>query len=154
TQTGAFMGTVAYMAPEQISGGAIGVAADLYALGVTLFQALTGRPPFLGPDLVSQHLSEVPPAPSSLRPGLARAHDDTLARALAKTPSERFGSAAEMAASVAAWPTAASGLEVPVARPSSAAPSGEEIGVAARDEGREVGPTARGRLVLRHDRRT
>jgi serine/threonine-protein kinase len=150
TQTGAFMGTVAYMAPEQITGGAIGVAADLYALGVTLFQALTGRPPFLGPDLVAQHLGELPPAPSSLRPGLSRAHDETLARALAKTPAERFGSAAEMAASVANWPTAPLAGEVaPIAR--AVVPIEEAVvGV----EAREVGRTATGRLWLRHDPRT
>ena len=66
TQTGGLMGTVAYMSPEQISGGAIGPAADLYALAVTLFEALTGRLPFPGPDIVAQHLSEEPPAPSAV----------------------------------------------------------------------------------------
>jgi serine/threonine-protein kinase len=152
TQTGAFMGTVAYMAPEQITGGAIGVAADLYALGVTLFQALTGRPPFLGPDIVAQHLGEVPPAPSALRPGLSPAHDRTLARALAKTPAERFGSAAEMAASVAAWPSAGVAAEQG-ALPVSVPPREESVPVGVH-EAREVGRSALGRLVLRHDRRT
>ena len=52
TQTAGFIGTLAYLSPEQITGGRIGPAADLYALGVTLFEALTGRLPFLGPDLV------------------------------------------------------------------------------------------------------
>jgi hypothetical protein len=146
------MGTVAYMAPEQISGGAIGVAADLYALGVTLFQALTGRPPFLGPDLVTQHLSEAPPLASSLRPGLSRAHDQTLGRALAKSPAERFSSAAEMAASVATWPTAAIEGETAVV-PRSAAASDETAAVSA-GEARELGRTAGGRLWLRHDPRT
>jgi serine/threonine-protein kinase len=152
TQTGAFMGTVAYMAPEQITGGAIGVAADLYALGVTLFQALTGRPPFLGPDLVAQHLGETPPAPSSLRPGLSRAHDETLARALAKTPAERFGSAGEMAASIAAWPTAAiSGEVLPAPKPAVANEEAVAVGAPAA---RELGRTLAGRLWLRHDPRT
>ena len=58
---GGFLGTLAYMSPEQISSAPIGAAADLYALGATLFEALTGRPPFLGPDLVGQHLGEAPP---------------------------------------------------------------------------------------------
>ncbi len=58
TQTGGLVGTIAYMAPEQITGATIGAAADLYALGVTLFEALTGRAPFLGPDIVAQHLGE------------------------------------------------------------------------------------------------
>ena len=61
TQSGGFLGTLAYMSPEQISSAPIGAAADLYALGATLFEALTGRPPFLGPDLVGQHLGEAPP---------------------------------------------------------------------------------------------
>ncbi|HEY2730703.1 MAG TPA: serine/threonine-protein kinase [Polyangia bacterium] len=150
TQTGGFFGTVAYMAPEQITGGAIGVAADLYALGVTLFQALTGRPPFLGPDLVAQHLGEAPPAASSLRPELSRAHDDALARALAKAPQDRFGSAAEMAAAIAAWPTEAAASAV-AAAPAPVVPL-EDAAVA--DDVRELGVTARGRLLARRDPRT
>jgi serine/threonine-protein kinase len=149
TQTGGFFGTVAYMAPEQITGGAIGVAADLYALGVTLYFALTGRPAFLGPDLVGQHLGEAPPAASSLRAELPRELDDVLARALAKAPADRFGSAAEMAAAVTAWPTdAAPGAPRP--EPPSVVPL-EEPGEA---DVRELGVTARGRLLLRRDART
>src|SRR6185369_8102359 len=104
TQSGGFLGTLAYMAPEQITGAAIGAAADLYALGATLFEALTGRPPFLGPDLVGQHLGEAAPPATALRPALSGAHDQTLRRALAKAPSDRFGSAAEMAEAIASWP--------------------------------------------------
>ena len=80
TQSGGFLGTLAYMSPEQISNAPIGAAADLYALGATLFEALTGRPPFLGPDLVGQHLGEAPPRPTALRATLAPAHDQTLLR--------------------------------------------------------------------------
>ncbi len=104
TQTGGFLGTLAYMSPEQITNAPLGVAADLYALGVTLYEALTGRLPFLGPDLVAQHLGEKPAAPTSVRPGLRPLHDQTLLRALAKAPGERFASAAEMADAVAGWP--------------------------------------------------
>src|SRR6185312_2146434 len=100
TQTGGFFGTVAYMSPEQITGAPIGQAADLYALGATLLEALTGAPPFLGPDLVAQHLGEPPPPPSSRRPGLSAIHDDVLTRALAKAPGDRFASALEMAEAV------------------------------------------------------
>jgi serine/threonine-protein kinase len=150
TQTGGFFGTVAYMAPEQISAGAIGVAADIYALGLTLFLALTGRPVFLGPDLVAQHLGETPPAPSSLRPGLPRAIDDVLARALAKAPGDRFSSAAEMAASVAAWPTDATAAVAAMAA-TTAVPIEEPTG---SDDVRDLGATARGRLLLRREPRT
>ena len=150
TQTGGFFGTVAYMAPEQIAGTAIGVAADLYALGVTLFFALTGRPAFLGPDLVAQHLGEAPPAPSSLRPGLPPAVDDVLLRALAKAPADRFGSAAEMAAAVTAWPIDAKAASSTSA-PAAIVPLEE---TAPPDEARDLGATARGRLILRRDTRT
>ncbi|HET6279934.1 MAG TPA: serine/threonine-protein kinase [Polyangia bacterium] len=104
TQTGGLIGTVAYMAPEQISGASIGPEADLYALGVTLFEALTGRAPFLGPDIVAQHLAEAPPDVVAVRPGLAPAHDEVLRRAMAKVPDQRFSSAHEMAEAIAAWP--------------------------------------------------
>jgi tetratricopeptide (TPR) repeat protein len=148
TQTGGFFGTVLYMAPEQITGGAIGVAADLYALGVTLFHALTGRPAFLGPDLVAQHLGETPPSPSSLRPALTRAHDDVLARALAKAPNERFASALEMAAAIVGWPTAGASSVAIVAAPRPDAPT------SVTPDEREVGSTPLGRLLLRREPRT
>jgi serine/threonine-protein kinase len=153
TQTGGFFGTVAYMSPEQITGSAIGGEADLYALGVTLFQALTGRPPFLGPDLVAQHLGETPPAPSTLRAGLGRAHDDVLVRALAKAPEDRFASAAEMAAAVAAWPADDTSPAAITQRPPVVADRAETT-AEMDDEARELGPTARGRLWLRRDART
>lgn len=151
TQTGGFFGTVAYMSPEQITGSAIGGEADLYALGVTLFHALTGRPPFLGPDLVAQHLGEAPPAPSTLRAGVGRAHDDVLLRALAKAPEDRFASADEMAAAVAAWPaddTSPAPIEKPVP---AAAPAQTDV---VDDEACELGTTALGRLLRRRDART
>lgn len=130
TQTGGLLGTVAYMSPEQISGGTIGPSADLYALGVTLFEALTGRLPFPGPDIVAQHLAEEPPAPSACVPvevqeakpaakaatatatataptvrlAVTEAHDRVLLRALRKAPSERWHSAAQMAEAIRSWP--------------------------------------------------
>jgi serine/threonine-protein kinase len=149
TQTGGFLGTMAYMAPEQITGSAIGAAADLYALAVTLFEALVGRPPFLGPDLVGQHLGEEAPAPSSLRPVLSPAHDEVLGRALRKAPGDRFGSAAEMADAVAAWPVEAVTAQVAYAAPAGAAPP-----LARDDQEVEVGRTGDARLVLRRDPRT
>ncbi len=105
TQTGGLLGTVAYMSPEQISGGSIGPAADLYALAVTLFEALTGRLPFPGPDIVAQHLGDEPPRPSDCRPGLSPAHDAVLLRAMRKAPSERWRSATQMANAIRNWPT-------------------------------------------------
>lgn len=96
TQTAGFIGTLAYMSPEQISGAPLTFAADVYALGVTLFQALTGRLPFSGPDFVGQHLGQAPPSPSSFQPSLDRQWDLLVGRALEKDPEARFASLDEL----------------------------------------------------------
>ncbi|HSR96828.1 MAG TPA: protein kinase [Kofleriaceae bacterium] len=89
TQTGGLIGSLAYMSPEQITGAPISIAADLYALGVTLFEAITGRLPFLGPDFVAQHLGEPAPSPSSIAHDLAAGWDALLDGLLVKNPRER-----------------------------------------------------------------
>src|SRR5258706_4829727 len=92
TQTGGLIGTLAYMSPEQITGAPLTIAADLYALGITLFEALTGRLPYLGPDFVAQHLGEAPPAPTTVRTEVAAGWDPILLGLLAKNPDERTAS--------------------------------------------------------------
>ena len=104
TQTAGFVGTLAYMAPEQMSGGAVDFAADLYALGAIAFHALTGRLPFLGPDFVAQHLTEPPPRPSDLVPALDRAWDGLVASLLQKDPRARIASDDEVRRRVAGIP--------------------------------------------------
>src|SRR5262249_24460583 len=89
TQTGGLIGSLAYMSQEQITGAPISIAADLYALGVTLFEAITGRLPFLGPDFVAQHLGEPPPSATSAAVDLAAGWDPILAGLLVKNPHER-----------------------------------------------------------------
>ncbi|HEY0192171.1 MAG TPA: protein kinase [Kofleriaceae bacterium] len=89
TQTGGLIGTLAYMSPEQITGAPISVAADLYALGVTLFEAVTGRLPFLGPDFVAQHLGEPPPAATGVAPELSPGWDAIFDGLLIKNPRDR-----------------------------------------------------------------
>jgi serine/threonine-protein kinase len=96
TQTAGFIGTLAYMSPEQISGAPLTFAADVYALGITLYQALTGHLPFGGPDFVSQHLGERALPPSSLRPDLDSAWDVLIARCLEKSPDARLASLDEL----------------------------------------------------------
>jgi serine/threonine-protein kinase len=96
TQTGSFIGTLSYMAPEQITGDTLSAATDLYGLGATVFHALCDRPPFVGADLVRQHLSEEPPRPGALRPALGTRFDALIGRLLAKAPSDRFASASEV----------------------------------------------------------
>jgi tetratricopeptide (TPR) repeat protein len=89
TQTAGFVGTLAYMAPEQMTSNAVGAAADLYSLGALAYHALTGVLPFPGPDFVVQHLGDAPPRPSARRPTLDPAWDIAVLALLAKVPAER-----------------------------------------------------------------
>ena len=101
TRTGALLGTPTYMAPEQISGaGAVDARTDIYAAGIVLYEAVTGRVPFEGEtlfDLMRQHLEEPPPSPARLRRDLPAAFEQVILTALAKSPAERFQSADAMA---------------------------------------------------------
>jgi len=100
TGSGHFMGTVNYVAPEQIRGAPVGPEADVYGLGCVLFECLTGTPPFGGrPDgeIVAAHLREAPPEVSRLCPDLPAEVDQVLARALAKLPNERQGDCTALA---------------------------------------------------------
>jgi len=90
------MGTPAYMAPEQIHGERADARADQFAFCVSLFEALTGRLPFLGPDFVAQHLGEAPPAPSAVKPEVAAGWDAIVGRLLRKSPDDRQGSIGEL----------------------------------------------------------
>ncbi|MEM9492255.1 MAG: hypothetical protein AAGC55_24115, partial [Myxococcota bacterium] len=84
------------MAPEQITGAPLSIAADLYSLGITLFETLTGRLPFLGPDFVAEHLGGRAPAATAIAPEIAAGWDPVLARLLVKNPGERYGSIDEL----------------------------------------------------------
>jgi len=91
--TGPFEGTIDYVAPEQISGAATDGRTDVYALGCLIFECLTGETPFRSDSEVATlyaHLEEPPPRASERRPGMPAAVDDVLARALAKSPDERY----------------------------------------------------------------
>lgn len=95
TSQGRVLGTPQTMAPEQILGRAVDHRADIYALGVLLFQALTGRPPFTAREaglVEQQHLSVAPPRPSLAAP-VSPALDAVVLRAMAKQPDQRFPSA-------------------------------------------------------------
>ncbi|WP_330228772.1 serine/threonine protein kinase [Nocardia sp. NBC_00508] len=104
TQTGSFTATLAYAAPEQLSGALLDHRADQYSLACTLFRLLTGTVPFEATNpvaVIQGHLSAPPPSVSRLRPGLPVALDAVLARAMAKHAADRFDSCTEFAAT--AW---------------------------------------------------
>jgi predicted Ser/Thr protein kinase len=110
TQTGTVMGTVSYIAPEQLRGDTVDGRADVYALGCVLFEVLTGRRPFeRDTDVATMwaHLSEPPPAASDYVPSVPAALDGVVRRALAKDPDERWATAGELGrAALAATETA------------------------------------------------
>jgi serine/threonine-protein kinase len=125
---------VAYAAPEQLMGKATDVRADQYALAATAYNLLTGNALF--PDsnpiaVISHHLTEPPPAPSTVDPKLAP-FDAAFARALAKNPEDRFPRCQDFAREFATA-TAASGVGSPTA-PTQEAP------VAALPGGRRYSP--------------
>jgi serine/threonine-protein kinase len=94
TETGQFFGTVDYVAPEQINGLPLDGRTDQYALACASFEMLSGSPPFRrenGMAVISAHMSEPPPSLSARRPGLPAAADQVIARALAKSPADRYG---------------------------------------------------------------
>ena len=98
SRAGIIVGTANYMAPEQALGQAIDGRADLYALGVLLYELTTGRLPFSGDDpltIVSQHVHAPVVPPRVLRPDLPASVEAVILKLLAKDPDQRFASAAE-----------------------------------------------------------
>jgi DNA-binding beta-propeller fold protein YncE len=105
TRTGDWVGTLDYVAPEQIRGERIDHRADVYSLGCVLCQALTGRVPFpreSDEGRLWAHLHAVPPRPSAGVRGVPRAFDAVVARALAKDPADRWQTAGDLGAAVLA----------------------------------------------------
>jgi len=101
TQTGRMIGTIDYMAPEQIRGDDVDGRADLYSLGCLLYECLVGEPPFTRGSEVATlyaHLHDAPPRASEQLPVLPPALDDVFARALAKEPAQRYETCGELVA--------------------------------------------------------
>jgi ketosteroid isomerase-like protein len=98
TESGEWLGTVNFMAPEQFEGARVDSRTDVYALGCLLYAALCGQAPFAGRTVAATmlaHLDEPPPKPSA-KPAVPAAFDAVVARAMAKRPVDRYASAGEL----------------------------------------------------------
>jgi eukaryotic-like serine/threonine-protein kinase len=145
TATGSVMGTAHYLAPEQASGAEVGPAADQYAMGVVLFEMLTGEVPFGGTSAIGvamRHVADEIPPPSRLNAEVPPGLDEIVATATAKDPERRYPSASRMSEALrdVTRPISVPG---PVTVPSTAVVAGttQVLGDTARpNEGRSSGP--------------
>jgi hypothetical protein len=99
TRTGHWVGTLDYVAPEQLTGEPVDARSDVYALGCLLYQTLTGSIPFARDGDAAKlwaHMNDPPPTVTAARPELPRALDDVVARAMAKEPEARHPSAGDL----------------------------------------------------------
>src|SRR5271155_3817534 len=117
TQTAQVIGTAQYLSPEQARGERVDARSDLYSTGCLLYELLTGRPPFTGDSPVAiayQHVRENPIPPSRVDPDGPAGADAIVLKALAKSPGDRYQTAADMRADLQ---RAASGMPVAAAPP-------------------------------------
>ena len=106
TNTGAVMGTPQYMSPEQARGRVVDARTDLYAMGVVMYEALTGRPPFAAENynaILFAILEDTPVALASIRPDLDPALVAVIERAMARKPEDRFADAESMRSALLPW---------------------------------------------------
>ena len=99
TATGLFVGTPAYVSPEQAKGAPVDHRADVYSLAIVCYEMLAGRPPFQGDTIavLHSHAYDTPPPMRSLNPSLPKELEGVIRRGLAKDPLKRYGSAGELA---------------------------------------------------------
>ena len=105
TRTGFFVGNLDYAAPEQIEGKPINGRVDIYALGGVVYTSLTGQTPYVRESeaqLMYAQLQDPPPIPSSVQPHLPGELNEVVAKAMAKSPDDRYGSCGELTAALAA----------------------------------------------------
>ena len=147
TQAHQFVGTLTYASPEQIFGGEVDARLDRYSLAVVAYELLAGRAPFVEHDparLVNALMTKTFPAPSALRPDLPKWIDVVLGRALAKSPSDRYGSVDQFGRALQAG--SASDRSTVVTRPTPAASGGL---LATYELGERLGPGRLGSEVFR-----
>jgi hypothetical protein len=143
TQTGRFVGTLDYVAPEQISGGEVDARVDVYALGCLLFKLLTGEVPFPREGEAARlyaHLNDPPPAPSLYAAEVSMALDDVVVRAMSKDPGDRYPSAGDLGRAAVAAVSGAP-VAVPERTVATGAAATREAGMVAPPEPRLPEPT-------------
>jgi serine/threonine protein kinase len=115
TATGLIMGTPEYMSPEQVAGKKVDERADIYSLGIILYELFTGKVPFTGPSAISvgfQQIKDAPPAPSTLNPQISSPVEKVILKALEKEPVQRYRDVTELKHD----------LETAIGQPASKAP--------------------------------
>jgi serine/threonine-protein kinase len=137
TRAGDVVGTIHYVAPEQIEGRRVSARSDVYALGCLLYHCLSGQVPFAHETdvaVIYAHLSEQPPSLSELRPELPEGLDAVMAKALDKSPDRRFPSCGDMISAARAVIDAAGPLSetIPPRASQIATPEIREAAAAAR----------------------
>jgi hypothetical protein len=159
TSTGQFLGTVDYVAPEQIRGLPALGTADQYSLGCVLYECLTGQVPFekdLDAAIIWAHVEEPPTRPTLLRPDLPPAMDEVFGRVLAKQPDDRYGDCREFMAAARAALAGGAGLAAVTALfPATAPPPAAAVytlrPVPPPTDSATTGPAAKGPATAEAD---
>ena len=108
TAAGSALGSAYYMSPEQVRGGSLDGRSDLYSVGITLYEMVTGQRPIRGDtdySIMDGHLHQLPASAASVNPAVPPALSKIIAKALAKDPADRFQTAEAFLAAVREWPT-------------------------------------------------
>jgi len=96
TPTGALIGTPRYMSPEQVRGGRVDSRSDIYAVGIIIYEALLGTPPFISGDIAYQHVNVAPAAPREINPSIPAEVSALIMKCLEKDPPNRYQGAKEL----------------------------------------------------------
>ncbi|MDQ3660138.1 MAG: protein kinase [Actinomycetota bacterium] len=154
TATGSVLGTAHYLAPEQASGDSVGPASDQYAMGVVLFEMLTGEVPFPGASpigIAMRHVSDAIPAPSSIVREVPETLDEVTKTATAKDPAERYPDISAMASALRAVSSTvppAAGAGAAALNAAATAPLADSSGTQVMPPPHGWSPRRAGRSVL------
>jgi len=135
TVSGTTMGSLGYMSPEQVKGEATDARSDLYSVGVSLYEMVTGQRPFRGDSdfsLMTAHVRETPKPPVELQPGMPAALNEIILIAIAKDPAQRFQSADAFANALSNVGLAASAQQAAAVKASKAATAAYAVSTADR----------------------